>query len=942
VATARGRGIDPATMRAAFALDAQASTYDSLVVDTARVRVDVAAGLARLDTLLVRAPNTLVEAGGSFGLAEGRRGELAYRVAVDSLAAFERFLPRDTGVVAPRPAVVRAAVERARRDSLLEFQRTGVARAATGAPPVRLVVDTPSVRRDTLAGALYAAGVARGGIKGFDLRGRFGARDVVALGNTVRELRAEYAWVNALRPGAALVVGAQADSASAAGFALDSIDVRATYRFPARAGGRAAGMAQLFVFQDDSSEFGVNAEYALDNRRNEVTLRDVRLRLDQTLWTSTHPGVIGWGGDGVDVDSVELRNAVGGRIYANGHVPTEGAADFDVAIENFEVADAIGLAQGDLEASGLVSLGAQLRGTARAPRLDGELRADSLNYGGTPLPDLRASFAYDDVRFTARAEAVRAGRQPLMVATGEVPIDLALQGVTGSRFPARPTTIDVALDSLPLDIVPEFTDAVANVRGAASGNVAVRGTLPDQLTFDGQLAIGDARMQVVPAGITLDDLAVAVRFDRDSVVVDSIAARSGGPIRIEGGVGIKTPSEPAFDLRLVARDAVVLNNERGRVHADAQLSLYGPFERVFASGGVRVRQGVIYIPADGRDPIALSSDDPAVVAVVDDTAAAKESELISAQSPLLKNLRARVNLRVDRDTWVRNAEANVEIYSQGDLVIDVDQQAGALTLEGVMASERGEYTFLSRRFQIERGLATFTGTPEINPLLQATAQVEVEQPGGQPFFIRLLISGTARNPTLNLESTRQPPLSQSDLIAYLAFSRSSSSLLAGGNNASLGAGGSGGPVGAAAALVRNQLAGVALGVAVNSLEANLARSLGADVLVISPAELPTGLTNVGGFLLSSEVEYGKYLNTRSFLGLNVRPQVLNVFATDPNGKRGFRQAPPGIRYQYELPQGLRLEATFEPRYRLSTPTLSEQTANTWPVFGAFLRREWRF
>jgi translocation and assembly module TamB len=357
-----------------------------------------------------------------------------------------------------------------------------------------------------------------------------------------------------------------------------------------------------------------------------------------------------------------------------------------------------------------------------------------------------------------------------------------------------------------------------------------------------------------------------------------------------------------------------------------------------------VLDGVIYIPEGGRNPIALDVSDPAVISVVRDTTTAKQEELVGATSPLMKNLRAAINLRVNRDTWVRNDEANIEIYSEGDLNIDVDQRVGALTLNGTMATERGQYTFLSRRFLIERGTATFIGSPDINPLVQATAQYEVQPPSGDRFNIVLLIGGTARAPTLTLQSTAQPPLSQSDLLAYLAFSRPSSSLLAAGNSAGVSGAtpAAGGFVGAAGALVRNQLAGVALGVAVNGLEDNLARSLGADVLNITPAELPTGLTDVEGFLLTSQVEYGRYLTTDSYLGLTFRPQVLNFFSTDAQGRQSFTQAPPGIVYQYRLPRGLQLQTVFEPRYQLQQPTLAVQEATAWPVFGFFLTREWRF
>ena len=76
---------------------------------------------------------------------------------------------------------------------------------------------------------LRAAGTIRGGIKGFDLRGRAGAEDIVFRGNTLRRARFEYAWLGARTPRSAIAVGASLDSARAAGFAMDSVEIRSSY-----------------------------------------------------------------------------------------------------------------------------------------------------------------------------------------------------------------------------------------------------------------------------------------------------------------------------------------------------------------------------------------------------------------------------------------------------------------------------------------------------------------------------------------------------------------------------------------------------------------------------------------------------------------------------------------------------------------------------------------
>src|SRR5215510_14306438 len=73
LAVARGHGFTPETMR-----------------------MTVGNGLADVERLFVSAPSAEVTLSGSFGLARDRTGTLTYRVAIDSLGALERWIPRDT------------------------------------------------------------------------------------------------------------------------------------------------------------------------------------------------------------------------------------------------------------------------------------------------------------------------------------------------------------------------------------------------------------------------------------------------------------------------------------------------------------------------------------------------------------------------------------------------------------------------------------------------------------------------------------------------------------------------------------------------------------------------------------------------------------------------------------------------------------------------------
>jgi hypothetical protein len=931
-AFARGRGFDPATMRLAFGANLATSTIDTVAIDSAHVRAAIANGVLQVDTVAVSGPHTVLTLDGSFGVAPGASGELRYLAVVDSLAALNRFFPAaDTGLVVPRPRGYSRILARARADSLAAARATEIERLATGAPAPRLgpLPPTPEpIRRDSTAGRLRAAGVIRGGIQNFDLRGRAGAEDVVFRGNTLRRARVEYAWLRARTPGSAIAVGASLDSVRAAGFALDSIELRSSYH-------ATAGDVAFVIYQGTGEEYSAGGDFALHQDHNEIHVRDLALRFDSTRWVAAHPAAIRWGTGGVVVDRLELKNGRDGRLFVDGNIPPEGAGGLDIVVENFQAADMAALTQTDLDFRGLISTTARIEGTTRAPRIRAALGIANATYAGTVVPDLRATATYASPSLVMHLEAADSGRR-VAIADGTIPLNLG-SGAPGPLLPDAPLTVDVRSEGLPLALVSRFTDAVEDVEGRAYGVLRVRGTTRRPRAA-GALALLNGSVRVVATGMRLTGVNGSVRLLGDSVIIDSIAGRAGGRVLARGGLGIKKLSEPSFDLHLTAENARVLDNDRGSVRADVGVSVQGPFNRTYVSGRIGVKNGVIIVPESDHKQV-ISARDPALFQVID-TAVVDESEAgVPTQSALVSNLRMDVSVDVERDTWVRTSDANVEIFTPPDrgLTIHIDRRRQALVVDGEVSTDRGEYEFLSKRFQIRRGSAVFVGSREPDPNLQITGEYEVRLAASQAINIRVQIGGTLSEPRLALDSDAQPPLSQSDLLSYLAFGRTSSSLLQFEGSSLAGGGGSNNLAGAGAQLATQQLAAVALGVFVDEFEGQAARSLGAAYVNVTPADLYTELARSGeisGFFKGTEIEVGKYTDPNTFVALQAR---LSTFASNPNDR-----AVPGIRVQRRMGRNFTIDASFTPRYVPQPPSLERVTPRSTGVFGTFLAKEWKF
>ena len=71
-------------------------------------------------------------------------------------------------------------------------------------------------------------------------------------------------------------------------------------------------------------------------------------------------------------------------------------------------------------------------------------------------------------------------------------------------------SVDVNADSLPIDLLPQFTDFVSNVQGRAVGRFSMRGTLR-RPTLVGAFAVTDASATLNSTGARFTSIARKVR-----------------------------------------------------------------------------------------------------------------------------------------------------------------------------------------------------------------------------------------------------------------------------------------------------------------------------------------------------------------------------------------------------------------------------------------------
>ncbi len=920
-----GRGRNLASLDSRLSADFRILMVDSAEFRNVVLNAASREGMLTVDTLHGTSTFAAINAGGTLGLVEGQEGTMSYRAEVSDLAGLTRWIATgDTGAVAARPLIgARLARLRARADSIRRFEEAqenpaaalandvrGRERSSGGAPVV------PDIPRDSISGSVLATGEATGSIRRLDVTSAVTTPGLVWGGSAVGAGSVAVRWSDAGTAENAIAADGGVDSLRVAGFAFDSTRFRGTYK-------QGEGDAELAVFPGDTAEYRLGARYVIHKDEGEVHLRNMRLRFDSSAWISTRESVVRWRGQGLTIDSLELKNGEGrgrSRIFVNGELPDADPGRLEVAVDSIRLAPWLTLLQSDVRADGVASFAGTIEGTRSDPRIDARLIVADPTYRGTAFPEIRTNLNYRTRSLAIDGSMTSRLGNELAHVTGTVPVDLSLGDSVETRLLDAPLDLVIEGDSIPLSPISDFTDVFTSLTGRAFGRIEVAGRWKDP-QLSGEVGLDMPRVGIAATGMVVRNLSGRLRMSEDILTIDSLMGQSEGTMRATGRIVLTELTNPTLDLTVNATEARVLRNEKGSLVANAALRLSGPVDTLNVTGRVTIVHGVVYIP-DPAQLDLINTKDPAIFAVID-TATARSLD-VAPPSEFMRNLHLDISLDVERGVFARSADANVEVF--GDLIVRIEPStAGKFAVTGALHTDQGSYTFMGKRFVVTRGSVRFTGEADPNPVLQVLATYEVRQANRAPLDIRVVIGGTLQRPNVTLESQSQPTLSQSDLIAFLAFGQSSTSLLQ-FSGTGLEAGGQSGSslAGNVGAVATRQLASVAVGALVDQAKADLTTATRADVLNITPAEVPADFsaTDFQTMLRGTEIEIGKYLDRNTFLLGRVRPSLVI----------------PGASVERRIGEQFRVRANFEARIQPEPPSLSAGlTPGTLNVFGALLR-----
>ena len=721
----------PSSLNGELSVTGRADTVDapegelSLALSRSRIRewtldsVHTIAGLhdsvIRLDTAYAVWKGARVGGSGTLGWSSPHAGQMAFTLSADSLIAFDSLL---------------LAVSGQARDS------------------------SPDSR--PLSGTAYATVQLAGSLDTLEMNGEGRIQELEWQRIRSPEVTGAFSWIGGQRPQLTASIGSDSITAQQWVFHRLGAQVRGWADSLDWSVGSGVGPANRVDGAGRWWRHGQTQVAWFDSLALSLPVH--RYRLDESFAVTLSDSA-------PTVSPLTLRAEDGsGAIQLGGRVPGSASGSLAVRVLGLDIHDVYGLLQRDTTGiAGEIGLDVRLGGTAEAPTVRGTMSLDAARFGDFRAPFVEGVVDYADRRLEANLLLWRTGENVLQVET-RLPLDLGFRGVKERRVEG-PLSVHARGDSVDLAILEALTPAVSQVRGTLRADVNVTGTW-DQPRFVGGVEIRGGAMSLPGLGVRYEGLHGKANFQGDSLVLEDVAVRSGGNLGIGGSINLQELSRPVLDLRFRAQDFRALDVRNFlTLSATGGLGLKGPLFHALLTGDLNANSGVLYF-ADLVSKRIIDLEDPTIADLVDTTLLRRENLGAKFQNRFLDSLTIQ-DLRVvlGSDVWLRSTEANIQLGGE----VQVSKAAKTYTPSGTLDALRGTYTLkvgpVTRDFTVERGSVRYFG--DLNAALDIQARHVVRAVRGEEIPVIAKITGTLYDPKVSLESTFNPPISETDLVSYL-------------------------------------------------------------------------------------------------------------------------------------------------------------------------------
>lgn len=704
------------------------------------------------------------------------------------------------------------------------------------------------------SGRARADASLEGTYQGFDVVGEAAAADLILRGVEADSFTGEVAFHEVGGPLMMEVDGTfrglrvGALTADTAAVVLDYADERmnlsATLAHPGQATTRLTGVADFT---------GPQMELALD---------ELVYASPESTWRMTEGSHLVLTGGTVRADEVRIAED-GQMIRFDGTLALSGGeSDLAFAADSVDLREIARLTGREPEDwTGRADIEGTFRGSRLDPRIELRGEVSEGTIGGFRFVRIGGEIDYVDEQAAVDIRVVSPTEGHYLEMTGIVPVDLALAG-RSDRLPDRPVDLQIRGTNTDLSLLGALIPGLTDLAGPIELRVDITGTT-DTPRFAGLATVREGQFTISATGVTYQDIAGRVDFNNDRIRIESLTGTDGGRGRfeIEGQAAMENLRLGELDFTGTATDLEVVDQTQKEIQVNAALDLTGTTLNPVITGRVVVDEAIYRLP-ERSDKNVIDLDEAVVYVEIPGAPRQPESRTPS----LWRRTRVDLDLEVTDDAVLTASNARIEIA--GDLAFIKPTGIAAPTLSGTLDVRRGFYEEFGQRFVIEGGEVFFYGTPDLNPGLHVVATRTVQNVEGVgDVNIRIIVGGTLKQPTIDLEST--PAFDRSEILAIALFGTPS-------------------PSGAEQGRFADAATGLVTGTLSGPLQVALSEELNLDLFEF-------GQRTDAGESTSTLFRVGKFISADVFVGFE------NVSGGDEEGQ--------AVSLRYQVSNSFTLQAT---------------------------------
>jgi translocation and assembly module TamB len=492
----------------------------------------------------------------------------------------------------------------------------------------------------------------------------------------------------------------------------------------------------------------------------QITLQTLRLQRDDWRWENTKPVAIVHDSNGMTrLDDLHLRNG-DQELRVQGHLQPDGPLAAKVRVQGVQLQPTVrALAPETKVPDGRLHVDLNLSGTQSRPEMDGTLRLEALQWQEQTVGTIEATVQLQDDILRHNIH-FRDGPTELMQSQGTIGL-----GNSGEL------AINVQSNDFDLARLKPFSDQIQDMAGALHLDLRLAGTLAEPEAY-GDLVLEQGALQLETTGEPYKDIQSRIHFEGQRVHIENLhVGSSRGDLELQGALQLAGLALEKLDMTLDAKEFTAMNTPGIEAAVTADIEASGSQQALTVNGNVTVPRARIRIDElPGTGPSAVKPEDLTVDAVygsgAKESGASETNGSVATQRDPLPFLQADLKIDLPRNVWLQARGTAIEL--KGDLEVTKPYNH-PLVIGGDVETLRGHATFFGRKFDLQTGVITFTGSEDINPTLDITASYRVSE-----YTVNVNVTGESKAPSLTLSS--EPELEQQDIIALLLFGKTSDRL----------------------------------------------------------------------------------------------------------------------------------------------------------------------